>query len=138
MPIGFCSPEIIVSGSALILPDAGLYDFGVLQSLMHMSWMRAVAGRMKSDYQYSVKLVYNNFPWPKNTSDKQRVAIEKSAQTVLNARKQFPVSTLADLYGPLTMPSVLLKAHRALDKAVDAIYGKKNLKTEADRGCGFV
>ena len=100
---------------------------------MHMAWLRVVAGRMKSDYQYSIKIVYNNFPWPENPSDKLRQAIETSAQAVLDARLQFPGASFADLYDPLTMPPILLKAHKELDKAVDAAYGQKNFKTEAER-----
>jgi hypothetical protein len=132
MPIGFCTPEIIASGSALIIPNATPYHFGILQSTMHNAWMRAVCGRMKSDYQYSASIVYNNFPWPIPT-DKQLTTIESAAQSVLDARTQFPDATLADLYGPLTMPPVLLKAHAALDKAVDAAYGYKGTNTDAGR-----
>ena len=133
VPIGFLTSKTIASNLVLIVPDAGLYDFGVLTSIMHNAWMRTVCGRLKSDYRYSAKLVYNNFPWPQNPSDKQKATIEEMAQAVLDARKQFPDATLADLYDPLTMPPVLLKAHQALDRAVDAAYGKKNFKTEAER-----
>jgi len=133
MPIGFCKPEIIASGSSLIVPNANTYHFGILQSAMHMAWMRQVCGRMKSDYQYSAGIVYNNFPWPEKPTEKQKQAIEDAAQAVLTARAQFPESTLADLYDPLTMPPVLLKAHQQLDKAVDAAYGKTNFQTEAQR-----
>jgi hypothetical protein len=133
MPIGFCKPEIIASGSALIVPNANTYHFGILQSAMHMAWMRQVCGRMKSDYQYSAGIVYNNFPWPENPSEKQKQSIETAAQAVLDVRVQFPESTLADLYDPLTMPPALLKAHQQLDKAVDAAYGKTNFATEAQR-----
>ena len=90
--------------------------------------MRTVCGRLKSDYRYSASIVYNNFPWPENPSEKQKQAIEAAAQAVLDARAQFPDSSLADLYDPLTMPPVLLKAHQQLDKAVDAAYGKTNFK----------
>jgi hypothetical protein len=133
MPIGFCKPVIIASGSTLIVPNANKYHFGILQSNMHMAWMRQVCGRMKSDYQYSAGIVYNNFPWPENPTEKQKQVIETAAQAVLDARTQFPGSSLADLYDPLTMPSVLLKAHQPLDRAVDAAYGKTNFKTEAER-----
>ena len=98
-----------------------------------MAWVRVTCGRMKSDYSYSNKIVYNNFPWPENPSDKKKVSIEAAAQAVLDARAQFPDSTLADLYDPNTMPLVLLKAHKVLDKVVDAAYGKTNFKTEAER-----
>ena len=133
MPIGFCKPGIIASGSALIVPNANTYHFGILQSAMHMAWLRQVCGRMKSDYQYSAGIVYNNFPWPESPTEKQKQAIEAAAKNVLDARAQFPESTLADLYDPLTMPPVLLKAHQHLDKTVDAAYGKTNFQTEAQR-----
>lgn len=87
---------------------------------------------MKSDYQYSAGIVYNNFPWPQ-PSDRQQIAIEAAAQAVLDARAKFPNATLADLYDPLTMPPELVKAHQALDKAVDAAYGKNGFKSEAER-----
>ena len=100
---------------------------------MHMAWMRTVCGRLKSDYSYSNTVVYNNFPWPENPIDKHRQAIEVAAQGVLDARSQFPASSLADLYDPLTMPPVLLKAHQALDRAVDMAYGRRDFKSEAER-----
>lgn len=99
---------------------------------MHMAWVRTVCGRLKSDYRYSVGIVYNNFPWP-DASEKQRTAIEKAAQAVLDARANFADSTLADLYDPLSMPPALLKAHQQLDKAVDAAYGRKTFASEAER-----
>jgi type II restriction/modification system DNA methylase subunit YeeA len=133
IPIGFESPETLCSNLVKIAPDATPYHFGILSSLMHNSYMRTVCGRLKSDYRYSSGIVYNNFPWPENPTDKQKLAIEKCAQAVLDARLKFPDATLADLYDPLTMPPVLLKAHQALDKAVDAAYGKKDFKTEAER-----
>jgi hypothetical protein len=133
MPISFVGNNIILNNTVQFIPSGTLYEFGIVQSTMHMSWMRAVAGRMKSDYQYSIKIVYNNYPWPLNPSDKQKKNIEDRAQAVLDAREQFPDATLADLYDPLTMPPLLLKAHQALDKAVDAAYSKKKFKTEAER-----
>jgi hypothetical protein len=133
IPMGRLSPETIVSNKLYTIASNSLFTFGVVQSTMHMAWVRAVAGRLKSDYQYSAGIVYNNFPWPENTSEKQRQAIETAAQAVLDARAQFPGSSLADLYDPLTMPSALLKAHQHLDKMVDAAYGKTNFKTEAER-----
>ena len=132
----------------LIIPNADLIDFALLNSNVHMAWMRAVAGRMKSDYQYSAQIVYNNFPWPdlpeklepnkpQTPTHKAQAAIEKAAQAVLDARAQFPGSSLADLYDPLTMPPALLKAHQKLDAAVDAAYalvgGKKTWKNDAER-----
>ena len=172
LPLGFLTAEYITTPSVLVVPDATLFDFGILQSAMHMSWMRYTCGRMKSDYQYSNTIVYNNFPWPELTDipstvrterscpqdgevevspahpstpsagaayaqgertredqrirlvegHKHRVAIEHAAQAVLDARAAFPESTLADLYDPLSMPPVLVKAHQALDRAVDAAY----------------
>ncbi len=133
IPVGFLSAEIISTNKLYTIDFGSVYHFGVLQSLMHMSWVRSISGRLKSDYQYSSGLVYNNFPWPENPTEKQTQTIEVAAQAVLDARVQFPESSLADLYDPLTMPPVLLKAHQALDKAVDAAYGKTNFKTEAER-----
>ena len=100
---------------------------------MHMDWMRSVCGRLESRYRYSNTLVYNNFPWPQNVTTEQTSEIEKLAQGVLDARAQFPGSTLADLYDPLTMPPVLLKAHQAIDKAVDRAYRKEPFTNERQR-----
>jgi len=132
IPIGFFDSNVIVSDAAICLPDATLYHFGVLTSEMHMAWVRYVGGRLKSDYRYSNTLVYNNFPWPE-PNEKQKKAIEEKTQAVLEARKQFPDSTLADIYDPNTMPSILLKAHRELDKAVDKAYRKTTFKNEKER-----
>ena len=131
--MGFLSPEAIASGSALIVPGATLIHFGVLTSEMHMAWMRRVCGRMKSDYQYSARLVYNNFPWPQNVSDKQEAAIKIAAQAVLDARQKFPGQTLADLYNPLAMPKLLRDAHRVLDRAVDKCYRSAPFSSERAR-----
>jgi hypothetical protein len=133
IPMAFLSPDIVCSNTVQFVPNATLFHFGVINSVMHMAWVRVVCGRLKSDYRYSNTIVYNNFPWPDQPSDKQRDTIEASAQAVLDARAQFPDSSLADLYDPLTMPPALLKAHQALDKAVDAAYGKTNFKSEAER-----
>jgi hypothetical protein len=133
LPVGYIEAKTLTSDSALILVGAKLYHFGVFSSLMHNAWMRTVCGRLKSDYRYSAGIVYNNFPWPENPNEKQKQAIESAAQAVLDARAQFPGSSLADLYDPLTMPPILLKAHQTLDHAVDAAYGKTNFKTEAER-----
>jgi len=124
--------HIIINNTVQFIPNTDLYHLGVLQSTMHMAWLRSVGGRMKSDYQYSIKLVYNTFPWPE-PNDKQRASIEQHAQAVLDARTHFPAATLADLYDPRTMPPELVKAHQALDKAVDAAYGVKGFATEAAR-----
>ena len=133
IPIGFCSPDVIASGSTLIVPGATVFHLGVLQSSMHMAWTRSVCGRMKSDLQYSAGIVYNNFPWPENPTPVQREKIEAAAQGVLDARAAHPKASLADLYDPLTMPPNLVKAHQALDAAVDAAYGKKAFRNDADR-----
>ncbi|MBE7525989.1 class I SAM-dependent DNA methyltransferase [candidate division WWE3 bacterium] len=132
VPIGYLQPEIIVSNLVYSIPNATLYHFGILTSTMHNAWMRTVCGRLKSDYRYSVGIVYNNFPWPEPT-DTQRQTIETAAQVVLDARAQFPSSTLADLYDPLAMPPELVRAHQTLDRAVDAAYGKKSFASEAER-----
>ncbi len=133
IPMGFLTPDVICGDANMCVPDATLYHFGVLTSAMHMAWVRAVCGRLKSDYRYSAGIVYNNFPWPDAPTDAQREKIEAAAQAVLNAREQFPEATLADLYDPLTMPPALLKAHQKLDAAVDAAYGKKSFKNDAER-----
>lgn len=132
-PLGFVDSSVILNNTLQFIPNGTLYEFGVIQSLMHMAWMRAVAGRMKSDYQYSIKIVFNNFPWPEGPTDRQREAIERAAQVVLGARDQFSGSSLANLYDPLTMPPVLLRAHQALDRAVDAAYGRRDFASEAER-----
>ena len=132
IPIGYLPPEIIASDAALTISNATLFHFGILTSTQHNAWMRTVAGRLKSDYRYSAKLVYNNFPWPTPT-DAQRSAIETAAQGVLDARAHYPDSSLADLYDPLTMPPELVKAHAKLDKAVDAAYGYKGANSDAER-----
>lgn len=132
IPIGFMTPDVIASNLVLTVPNATLYHFGILCSTMHNAWMRAVCGRLESRYRYSAGIVYNNFPWPEPT-DKQRAVIEVAAQGVLDARAKYPTSTLADLYDPLTMPPELVKAHQALDRVVDAAYGRTNFKTEAER-----
>lgn len=115
----------------MIIPDATLYHFGVLESSVHMAWMRAVCGRLKSDYRYSKDVVYNNFPWPE-VSEEQREHIARTAQAVLEARALYPDSSLADLYDPLTMPRELLKAHRDNDRAVMAAYGFPGMMTEGE------
>ena len=121
IPIGFLPPAVIAGNSGLILKDSSLYHFGILTSNVHNAWMRVVCGRIKSDYRYSKDIVYNNFPWP-DATDEQKAVIEVSAQSVLDARAQFPNSSLADLYDPLTMPPELYRAHRTLDKAVLKAY----------------
>jgi hypothetical protein len=133
IPLGFLGPEVLCSNKLRIMRDATIFHFGVLTSAMHMAWTNAVTGRLKSDYQYSVKLVYNNFPWPAEVSEKDRASVEACAQAVLDARAQFPASTLADLYDPLTMPAPLVKAHAALDRAVDRCYRPKAFNSDRER-----
>lgn len=133
IPMGFMAPESLSGDANLISVDATLYHLGVMQSTMHMAWVRAVCGRIKSDFRYSASIVYNNFPWPESPSDKQREAIESAAQGVLDKRADFPDSTLADLYDATVMPPALVKAHQALDRAVDATYGKRKFVTDAER-----
>lgn len=133
IPMGFFDANSIVSDTCLSIPNGELYHFGILMSAMHMSWVKNICGRLKSDYRYSKDIVYNNYPWPENPSAKHIATIEKAAQEVLDAREKFPQSSLADLYDPLTMPPVLLKAHQNMDKAVDAAYSSKNFKTETER-----
>lgn len=135
IPIGFVSPEIIASGSALLVPSATSYDFGVLSSAMHNSWIKYVAGRMKSDPHYSARLVYNNFPWPQKATRLQIDRIERAAEAVLMARSKYldAGSNLADLYDPITMPSDLYKAHEQLDRAVDKAYRGEKFTSERER-----
>lgn len=148
IPMGFMHPSIIASNLALMVPSATLYHFGVLSSRMHMAWVRHVCGRLESRYRYSNRLVYNNFAWPSEVSDKQREKIEAIAQRVLDARVEcgdgragfLPVArpaaarcTLADLYDPLVMPLRLIKAHEELDRAVDRCYRRQAFGSERQR-----
>ena len=143
IPIGFMTPDVVVGNANLCIPDAGLYEFGVMSSRMHMAWVSHVCGRIKSDYRYTNQIVYNNFPWPDlnvKSADVRvqaaRAAVETAASEVLDARAAESGATLADLYNP-PMPEKLLKAHRALDGAVDAAYalngGKRTWKSDAER-----
>jgi len=132
IPLSFFDKEKIVGDTCLAIPNATFFHYGILQSLQHMVWVNYVCGRLKSDYRYSSNLVYNNFPWPNNVSDEKMKKVEECANSVLEVRKEFPKSTLADLYDPLTMPPKLSKAHNDLDKSVDACYGKK-FKSKEER-----
>lgn len=132
IPIGFMQSDVISNNANLVVPNATLYEFGIMTSNVHMAWVRAVCGRLKSDYRYSVKLVYNNFPWPTPT-DEQKAAIEKTAQAILDARALYPDCSLADLYDEVAMPPELRKAHQENDKAVMRAYGfwgKLNTESE--------
>lgn len=138
IPMGFMGADDLASDAVQIIPDATLYDFGILTSNVHMAWMRTVAGRLKSDYRYSAKIVYNNFPWPEVT-EVQKEKISKTAQAILDARALYPDSSLADLYDELTMPVELRRAHQANDKAVMEAYdmtkvvdGKRTWLTESE------
>ncbi|MDX1922011.1 MAG: DNA methyltransferase [Alphaproteobacteria bacterium] len=132
IPIDLLKQDVIASNQIYVIPHATNYHFGVLTSAMHMEWIRTVCGRLESRYRYSSSIVYNNFPWP-DVNEKQRAEIEAKAQAVLDARKEFPQSSLADLYDPNTMPPVLRKAHDALDKAVDKAYRAAPFKNERER-----
>lgn len=133
IPIDYLTPDIIPGDKIFVMPNATIYDFGIITSNVHMAWMRTVAGRLKSDYSYSNTIVYNNFPWPTPTPD-QKAEIEKTAQGILDARALFPDSSLADLYDPVTMPPELLKAHQNNDKAVMRAYGF-DIKNTSESDC---
>jgi hypothetical protein len=132
IPIGFESKDVICANTVQIIPNATMFMFGVMQSLMHMSWTRVISGRLESRIRYTPS-VYNNFPWPESPSEKQINAVEKAAQAVLDARELFSNSSLADLYDPNTMPPVLIKAHQVLDKAVDLCYRPQPFTNETNR-----
>jgi hypothetical protein len=136
VPFGYFGPDIIIGDSCTAIASATLYDFGVISSALHMAWLRAVCGRLKSDYRYSNKLVYNNYPWPSPTPE-QRAKVEACAAAVLTARERHlppqGMSTLADLYDPLTMPPELLKAHAALDRAVEKCYRPEPFRSDRER-----
>ena len=125
IPMGFFDKEKISNNTGSLVTDATLYHFGILESEMHMTWVRYVCGRLKGDYRYSNTLVYNNFPWPKNVKDEQKKKVEDCAQKVLDVRLQFSNSSLSDLYDPNTMPSDLVEAHNNLNRAVDVCYRSK-------------
>lgn len=133
IPLGFMSKDDILNNSCLAVPKATLFHFGILHSTMHMAWVKTVCGRLESRYRYSAEIVYNNYPWPESPTEKQVAAIEAAAQRVLDVRKEFPDSSLADLYDPLTMPPALVKAHNELDKAVDLAYRPQPFISEANR-----
>ncbi len=132
IPIDFMTPDIVVGNKIRIVENATVYEFGILTSNVHMSWMRATCGYYGPSYQYSINIVYNNFPWP-NPTDEQKAKIEQTAQAILDARALYPDCSLADLYDELTMPIELRKAHQANDKAVMQAYGfwgKLNTESE--------
>ncbi|MCD8150406.1 MAG: methylase [Clostridiales bacterium] len=122
IPMGYLDKNTIAGDKLFIIPDATVYHFGVLMSNVHMAWMRAVCGRLKSDYSYSINIVYNNFPWPESTEE-EKIKIEQTAQAILDARNLYPESSLADLYDEVAMPPELRRAHQQNDRAVMAAYG---------------
>ena len=129
--MGFMPADVIANDSVQIIPSATLYHFGILESNVHMAWMRAVCGRLKSDYRYSKDVVYNNFPWPTPTAE-QEERIRQTAQGILDARAQYPDSSLADLYDPCANAPALLEAHRRNDRAVMDAYGFSTRMTEPE------
>ena len=133
IPFGFFDKNSIVSDTCMSIPNGNAYNFGVLMSKMHMSWIRYICGRLKSDFRYSKDIVYNNYPWPEKPNEKHIKAIKIASQKVLDARLEFPKSTLSDLYDPLTMPPALIDAHNELDKAVDLAYRPQPFTSEANR-----
>ena len=133
IPMGFLTKDVIASDLVFLIPDATLYNLGILTSNVHMAWMRAVCGRLKSDYRYSKDIVYNCFPWPTPTAE-QQAKIEKTAQAILDARALYPDCSLADLYDELTMPPELRKAHQENDRAVMQAYGF-DIKTTTESSC---
>jgi hypothetical protein len=134
MPLGFLTPYSIANGSSLIIPNASLYEFGVLSSVVHMAWMRYTGGRLESRYQYSSQIVYNIFPWP-NPTPAQRERVEIAAQAVLDARAPHlaQAARLADLYDPNTMPPELHRAHEQLDRAVERCYRADKFTSDRER-----
>jgi hypothetical protein len=131
IPIGYMDKDTIAGDKLFIVSNATMYHFGILTSNVHMAWMRAVCGRLEMRYSYSINIVYNNFPWP-DATDKQKAEIEKLAQAILDARANYPDSSLAYLYDPLSMPPDLIKAHKALDKAVMKLYSFPKDMSEPD------
>ena len=133
VPMGYMTPDVLCSNKVRLMPEASLYHFGILESNVHMAWMRAICGRLKSDYSYSINIVYNNFPWPTPT-EAQKAKIKQTAQAILDARAKYPDCSLADLYDELTMPVELRKAHQENDKAVMEAYGF-NWRTMTESDC---
>jgi hypothetical protein len=133
IPFGFFTPAEIIADSCSSIPNAKLFHFGVLSSKMHMVWVRYTCGRLESRFRYSNTIVYNNFSWPENPTEKQKQRIEEAAENVLSVRASFPGSSLADLYDPVLMPPKLVKAHQQLDKAVDLCYRPHPFTTDTNR-----
>ncbi len=133
IPFAYFGPEVIPSNACFLIPDAEYYHFGVISSLMHMAWVRQFCGRLESRYRYSKDIVYNNFPWPQDATDKQQAAVTAAAEHVLATRDTFKGQTLADLYDPLAMPKALRDAHKDLDRAVDKCYRAAPFTSERQR-----
>ena len=133
IPMGFFSSDYILNNTCAAVDNASLFEFGILQSEIHMTWVKYTCGRLESRYRYSNEVVYNNYPWPKEPSEKNKIKVEVKAQKVLDVRLEFPESSLADLYHPLTMPPKLVKAHLELDKAVDLCYRPQAFNNETAR-----
>jgi hypothetical protein len=133
IPFGYFTKDVISNNTMSVVANASLSHFGILTSIMHMTWVKFICGRIKSDYRYSNELVYNNYPFPKDVSDKNKKIVETKAQAILDIRAEFTDSSLADLYDPLAMPPKLKRAHQGLDKAVDKCYTTKAFKNDKER-----
>ncbi len=132
IPFAYFGPDVIASDACFMIPDASVYHFGVISSMMHMAWVRQFCGRLKSDFRYSKDIVYNNYPWP-DATDQQKSTVETAARSVLDARKKFKTQTLADLYDPRAMPKPLRDAHKLLDRAVDRCYRREPFASDRAR-----
>ena len=133
IPIVYANSDLIPAVTVQAIPNGTLYHFGVLTSSMHMAWVRTVCGRLESRFRYSIDIVYNNYPWPENITERQKQTIEVAAQKIIDIRKLFFESTLVDLYKTETMPTSLVKAHNELDKAVESAYRKQTFTSEPNR-----
>ena len=132
IPMNYLDNNTIPTNQLQTIPNASLYHFGVLNSAMHMSWMRTVCGRLKGDYRYSASIVYNTFPWPE-VSEEQKKAVSELADMVLNIRNMYPDKTLAEMYDPDKMPEPLAEAHHNLDVAVDSLYRNTPFESDEER-----
>ena len=138
IPFAFFSKEYIINNTASLIANSSLYHFGIISSIMHMTWVKYVCGRLKSDFRYSNELVYNNYPWPNNPTQKQIMLIENASQKVIEARKEFKSSSLSDLYNPITMPPKLVKAHQSLDKSVDICYRSQPFTNDTKKNDSYL
>ena len=133
VPMGFFDKNNIVSDTCSFVPNASLYDFGILTSKMHMTWMSYVCGRLKGDYRYSATIVYNNFPFPKEIPETLCQKIKEASEDILLIREKYVDESLSNLYDPMLMPSDLRKAHRKLDDLVDKAYSNDKFVNDDDR-----